>query len=89
LIYSTIIFENIRGGKFFVRVMTLIIGILSLISGLIESFMLKREGRKTMLIYGTLGSAFSLLSLGFFVGIIDGEVILASLLIFFLYLCLL
>ena len=82
LIYSTKMFENMGGGKFFARVMTLIIGILSLISGLLAIFILKWVGRKTMLVYGTLGSAISLLCLGFFSGIIDGGIVVSSLLIF-------
>lgn len=82
LIYSTKMFENMGGGKFFARVMTLIVGITSLISGLTAIFVLKKAGRKTILVFGTLGSAISLLLLGVFNGLFDGGVVLSSVLIF-------
>ena len=82
LIYSTKMFESMGGGKFFARVMTFILGITCLISGLIAIYVLKKAGRKTILVYGTLAITFTLLLLGLFNGVFEGGAVFGSILVF-------
>lgn len=84
LMYSTSMFEDIGGGKFFARVMTVVIGCTVLLAGLSSVFFLKYFGRKTIIVTGTLLSSLCLLCLGYF-SEGDGASVVASSVFIFTY----
>lgn len=62
-IYATKIFEDIGGGKRFAQIFTVIAGVVSLTGSITTIFLLKRFGRKTLLIAGQIGMSLVFLSL--------------------------
>ena len=81
LFYSTSIFNQLGGGIFLSRLLTFIMGVVSLISSIFSVFLLKSFGRKTLLVSGQLFLAIDLLLLGLFSGYISGGVSAPSILI--------
>ncbi|OMJ71974.1 hypothetical protein SteCoe_29680 [Stentor coeruleus] len=82
LLYSNSIFKSMGGGEFIARVFTVILGLILLIFGLLAIPLLKKFGRKTILVLGQALITIDLLLLGFFTGIIDGGVAVNATLMF-------
>ena len=64
--YSTSIFEKLGGGVFMSRVYTCTLGVTIFISSIVSIPLLKRFGRKTLLVSGQLFLAIDLFLLGMF-----------------------
>ncbi|OMJ75504.1 hypothetical protein SteCoe_25355 [Stentor coeruleus] len=62
-IYATKIFEDIGGGKRFAQIFTVIAGAVSLTGSISTIFLLKKFGRKKLLIIGQIGMSLIFLSL--------------------------
>lgn len=82
LMYSTSMFEDIGGGKFFARLMTVVMGFTVLLAGISSVFFLNYFGRKTIMTIGTLLSSICLVCLGYFSEGNGASVVASSIFIF-------
>lgn len=85
-LYSTSMFENMGGGKFIARVYTVIIGVVNLVASVAGIPLIKRFGRKQILVVGEVLIIVDLLLLGIFTGFGQGGIVLKAFLIFFYFL---
>lgn len=72
IFYSTSTFKEIGGSTSIARIYTFIMGVVNFISGLLTLPLLKRYGRKTLLISGSVFMGIDLIVLGLFSGYVGG-----------------
>lgn len=81
-LYSTTIFEDMGGGKFIARVLTVGVGLINMISGLAALPLIERLGRKTLLLLGQVLICADLASLGLLTGYISVDISLRAVFIY-------
>ena len=81
-LYSTSIFEEMGGGKFFARFLTVVLGSCMVISGFFSIYLLGRYGRKSILIFGQIFIVLFLFSLGASTTLIDLSINIRAVLLF-------
>ncbi|OMJ70180.1 hypothetical protein SteCoe_31917 [Stentor coeruleus] len=83
IFYSTATFKNIGGSTFMARIYTVIMGVVNFIAGIFTIPLLKKFGRKTLMLSGSAFIAIDCFILGIFSGIIDASLIIPLLCIYF------
>ena len=81
-LYSTTMFGEMGGGIFMARVLTVLMGVVTLIFGLIAIPMIQRFGRKTLLMSGQFLISLDLFALGATTGFIDTSIIVRAVLVY-------
>ena len=81
-LYSTSIFEEMGGGKFFARVLTVVLGSCMVISGFFSIYLLGRYGRRSILIFGQIFIVLLLLTLGASTTLLDLSINIRAILLF-------
>ena len=82
MLYSTSMFEDMGGGKFMARVLTVVLGIVALIAVLITIPLIGRFGRKSLLTVGQTFLVAILFALGAMTGFLETSVAVRAALIY-------
>lgn len=81
-IYSTSMFETMGGNRFMARVLTVLMGFTTLLSGLLTLPLIKKYGRKPLLMIGQVLICIDLFSLGALNGFFQVNVIYRAVLVY-------
>ena len=81
-LYSTSIFEDMGGGKFVAKVLTVAMGILGLLAALAAIPLLGKFGRKPLLVFGQIFIILNLFTLGASTSILSLDIVFRAFLIY-------